>query len=186
VDKLNDNARDKMYFYTEDCIKFNEPGYKARYYMYYGINDVQGTCKDYLTGLLWVLGYYNGHSHKNWTWSFGHHAAPFASDLYDYLNKDMRTFQKHIAESDALLPSKEITPIQQLLMVLPRESLIPIVQEINPELANKLNRLFMTESTDLERHYPERISVDLVHKQYLWQSKVFFDQFSESFLNILF
>jgi 5'-3' exonuclease len=179
----NNFLESSLYFFREDQIHFNQPGYKQRYYQYYGIDEQQifQVCHDYLEGMLWVWGYYNTHEHGNWTWYYPHHATPFVSDLYQYLcHKSSGS-----GVNTSLLPSRANTPLEQLYMVLPRESLLGILAEIDEDKFRKTKRIFQTESSDLERYYPKKLSVDLLHREYLWQSKIFFEPFSKEFLRFL-
>ena len=178
----NTNDENKcIYFCFEDSVKFNEPGYKSRYYSYYGITDVDKACHDYLTGLLWVWGYYNGHEHDNWSWFYPHHETPFVSDLYNYVEGQLL---KLIGDNE-LKPTDPNTPLEQLMMVLPRNSLLGILQDINPNLYSKMNRIFGTNSSILDTLYPKRIIVDMLHKEYLWQSKLFIEPYERDMLRLL-
>lgn len=170
---------DNMTFYQTDCIEYNKPGYKRRYYSYYGITNVNEVCRDYIHGLHWVLGYYNGHEHNNWDWFYKHHATPFVSDLFTYL--------QHSEEVLVIESSEACTEMEQLFMVLPRRSLLEILQEEGTDFYDRVQRIFRTRcSKELEVYYPSKICVDLIHKEYLWQSKVFFNQFDKKFLSIFF
>lgn len=180
----SNNSIDKdnkcLHFCFQDSIKFNEPGYKSRYYSYYGITNVEQACHNYLTGLLWVWGYYNGHEHDNWTWFYQHHETPFVSDLYTHL----QSYTYKMDDRD-LMPSQPNSPLEQLMMVLPRQSLLGILNEINPCLCAKMTRIFGTNSPVLYKHYPTQIVVDMLHKEYLWQSKLFLDPYEREFLQLL-
>jgi 5'-3' exonuclease len=174
----------KVFFYKEDYIKFNEPGYKKRYYSYYGVaqSDVKTLCRDYLEGLYWILLYYDNHRHDNWSWYYEHHAIPFASDLAAYLKEHMSEFLEYIARTSSLRKSSPCTEIEQLCMVLPRESLLNVIE---PTLKCKIERVFRTDSCDLENMYPKKISVDILYKEYMWQSKIFIEPFKKSNLEII-
>jgi 5'-3' exonuclease len=168
-------------FYKEDCIMFYMPGYKTRYYSYYGVSDANRVCKDYLSGLYWILGYYNNHEHNNWDWYYAHHATPFVSDLFTYID----TLIKNKDETPVIIPTSNCSPIEQLFMVLPRMSLIGILKEGDKEFYEKVERVFRTASSkELDLYYPRKINVDMIHKEYLWQSKIFFTHFNKQFLSI--
>ena len=83
LDYINNNNVN-IFIYKNDYIQFNQNEYKTRYYKFYGITDVETSCKDYINGLNWVIGYYNNHCHDNWSWCYSHHAVPFASDIFEY------------------------------------------------------------------------------------------------------
>jgi 5'-3' exoribonuclease 2 len=169
-----------IYFYSNDIIKFNEDGYKQRYYKYYGINDVDDLCKEYLTGLYWTLGYYRNHSHQNWSWFYPYDATPFASDMYSFLLKHKKNLNICIEKS---APNDTLT---QLFMVLPKQSLLSIIKEQDLSLYNKIWRIFNTQSNMLDDFYPSKIYLDMIHKEYLWQSKVFLKNFDKKILDVFF
>jgi 5'-3' exoribonuclease 1 len=78
--------------------------------------DVNKCCREYLTGLQWVLDYYTGQRAVDMTWFYPRLVPPLWSDLYMYLEKGYE-----IPEPS---PSKEapILPLEQLAMVLPLQS----------------------------------------------------------------
>ena len=49
----------------------------------------------------------------------------------------------------------------------------------------KLYRLFNTKSKQLKDYYPEKIYLDMIHKEYLWQSKIFLKTFNNEIIKIL-
>ena len=69
-------------------------------------------------------------------------------------------------------------------MVLPRDSLLEIIQSKDRKLYNKKIRLFNTYSKDLEDYYPTKIYLELIHKEYLWQSKIFLKTFYSKIIEI--
>ena len=174
-------------FQKEDCIKYNTENFKDRYYLYYGIENVEDACKQYLVGLHWVWEYYNNHRHDNWTWYYPYHATPFVSDLVNYLTKNQVSFKASLNNSEHLMPSIPNSTIEQLCMVLPRESLLAILNEDNHRhrLYEKLLHFFRSESKDAECYFPKTIFVDLIHKEQLWQSKVLFEHFNKRILNLI-
>lgn len=169
------------YFYKDDILKLNEIGYKQRYYNFYGIeiNDNKFTvCKNYLTGLYWILGYYNGHCHENWDWFYENGAIPFASDIFHYLLNYKDDFYVNIKSS---IPN---TQLEQLFMVLPRDSLLEIIGELDVKLLEKTRRIFNTYSEELESYYPKIINFELINKEYLWQSKIFLKPFKNKIISM--
>lgn len=173
-------------FQKEDCIKYNTDNYKDRYYLYYGIDNVDDACKQYLIGLHWVWGYYNNHQHDNWTWYYPYHATPFITDIFKYLQKNRISFQSTLSQSEHLTKSMPNSTIEQLCMVLPRESLLAILKEDkhHDALYTKLLHFFRSESKDAQCYFPKTIFVDLIHKEQLWQSKVLFEHFNKRILNL--
>lgn len=175
-----------LYFQLDDFIKYNQAGMKHRYYSYYGITNTHDACEDYLRGIYWIFGYYNNHIHQNWTWSYKYNATPFASDLYEYLKNNLnKTSISSILEIINIDKSEPNTQLEQLLMVLPKESLLNIIREINTDTYEKLLRLFRTNSNDLNEIFPDILFIDMIHKEYLWQSKILFKKFDNKFLRIL-
>lgn len=185
-----ENSYDKnIWVYTNDIIKYNKKGYKNRYYIYYGIEDdkIQVACQDYLEGLYWILGYYNGHKHDNWNWYYKHHATPFISDIYSYINNNKQRFKEYIRKSEYLEKSDKNSTLEQLFMVLPKKSLIDIIKEKDTILYEKLIRIFRNEnSRDLDKYYCNKITIDMINKEYLWQSKVFFDNLDKNVIKLIF
>jgi 5'-3' exonuclease len=169
------------YFYKDDILKLNEIGYKQRYYNFYGIeidDNKFKVCKNYLTGLYWILGYYNGHCHENWDWFYENEAIPFASDIFHYLLNYKHNFDVNIK---SCMPN---TKLEQLFMVLPRESLLEIIGELDIKLLEKTSRIFNTYSEELERYYPKIVNFELINKEYLWQSKIFLKPFKNKIINM--
>lgn len=165
---------DRISFYKEDILKLNKSNYKERYYLYYGIkkSEIKDNCINYLQGLSWIFGYYNGHSHNNWSWYYKHHNVPFCSDLFEFLR----------TESDINLnitQDKPVSNIKQLCLVLPKKSLLTILKE-NNIINEKLNVFINSYS----KYYPDNIYVDLINKRYLWQSKIFFENIDETILDL--
>jgi 5'-3' exoribonuclease 2 len=181
LEYINTNANVDIFIYKQDYIRFNESGYKQRYYKFYGITDVIKCCRDYITGLNWIIGYYNNHSHDNWSWYYEHHATPFASDIFEYL-KNNRVQNASLTLFNNSIP---FSTLDQLLMVLPKDSLLEIMKTTDINLYWKLCRIFNTNSRELLEYYPNNICLDMINKEYLWQSKIFLKQFNCKIINIL-
>jgi len=167
-----------IHFYKEDIIKFQDNGYKRRYYTYYGIYDkVDHACKNYIQGLQWILGYYSDHCHNNWNWCYEFAASPFFEDLYNYT--------KNCIPDLTFISNYPMNSTQQLLMVLPKESLYNILERVNSELCEQFKRLMRTTSLEILQNYPQDLSLDLFDKEYLWQSTIFFGKFQEKFIHVI-
>jgi 5'-3' exoribonuclease 1 len=183
-DNINlDENYENICFYKNDIIKFNKPGYKARYYTYYGIptTKLKDVCQNYLSGLFWIFGYYNLHEHDNWNWYYEYHAVPFMSDMLFFLEMGLN-------KPVEICPSKPFTEIEQLCMVLPRDSLIDILGERMVQYGNvlfRLTKLFRINSEDVERNFPTKLFLNMIHKEYIWQSEVFIDTTDLYFLNLI-
>lgn len=178
-----DTLPSEVHILQNDVIRYNENGYKARYYKYYGISEIEQACKDYIEGLYWITGYYNTHEHLNWTWYYKHHATPFVSDVHNFLKKNTKFMSDFIYGTESLSPSQPNTTIQQLCMVLPRESLTNVLEEFSS--AVKVKRIFRTNSDILQKYYPMKITLDMVNREWLWQSKVFFDNFDKKVIDLI-
>lgn len=176
---LDKNNFPNVYFYKNDILKLNDIGYKKRYYNFYGIEMDESNmeiCKDYLIGLYWILGYYKGHVHDNWNWFYKHEAIPFASDIFTYLLTNQHNLYIGFEKT---LPN---TQFEQLFMVLPRDSLLDIIGSLDKKLLDKSKRIFNTYSEELEKYYPKKIALELINKEYLWQSKIFLKPFNKKIL----
>jgi 5'-3' exonuclease len=156
------------------------------YYNYYGITNVSKACQDYIEGLYWVLGYYGSHKSVDWTWHYKHQAAPFITDLYKYVERTHSSWK--LDENKHLLSKADcgaMSQKEQLFMVLPRESLINIMRENTSDTppqqhVDTLVRLFRTNNSNLlDMLFPSRISLDMINKEYMWQSKVLFQGFDD-------
>ena len=104
--------------------------------------------------IYWILGYYNNHNHENWSWYYPYHGVPFISDLYTYLCKAKNDFLKNTKDLQKSTPNSSL---EQLFLVLPKESLLEIIKEKDNIIYNKLLRIFNTESKMLNEYYPNKI-----------------------------
>ena len=115
---------------------------------------------DYLTGLQWILKYYTKEV-PSWKWYFPYHYAPTATTLSKYI--DSFEFPRYHK-------GKPLTPLQQLLCVLPPKSskLLPIPLD-SLLLGNKL-KVFN----------PDNIEIDLSGKkqEYMGVVKIPFIDFN--------
>jgi 5'-3' exonuclease len=175
LEDINNN-NNYIHIYKDDYIRFNTSGYKSRYYKYYGVTDIKKVCKDYITSIYWILGYYKDHCHENWSWYYNHNAVPFISDLFDYLNNS--NFD-NLIDKKAICKTEPVKEIQQLLMVLPKDSLLEI---LNDSSRKKFTRIL--NSKDIKEFFPNKIYLDMINKEYLWQSKIFLKQFNNQIINI--
>lgn len=136
-------------------IHMDEEDWQDRYYNYYlnvkninksekYINDV---CKKYLEGLQWVLLYYT-QGCPSWSWYYPFPCAPCLRELCKYL--DNRIY--HVEFKD----DKPITPIQQLLLVLPHSSFNLLPKEY----------IKILDELDIQQYYP--IDYDLYTLNNIW------------------
>ena len=166
------NEYKDIYIYKNDVIQYNKVGFKKRYYNFYGVLDINDSCKSYINGLYWIIGYYNNHSHQNWSWFYNYKAIPFASDIYNYL-LNCKEKQITILNEKTIIKTKPFTPLEQLLFVLPKESLLEILFKQDKNIYDKLKRLFNTNGKEIEEYYPNHICLDMINKEFMWQSKIF-------------
>jgi 5'-3' exonuclease len=80
---------------------------------------------------------------------------------------------------------KPNTPLEQLLMVLPKLSLEPIIKTINPDVYNKLMMYLRVQGSSISNNYPDKVLVDMIDREYFWQSKLLFDNFDQRILKQL-
>ena len=111
---LNDASIDET---VTDDVKLGENGWKDRYYCAkFGEKDGMDPAfrremfKHYAEGLCWVFRYYY-HGVASWTWFYPYHYAPFASDM---VNIDQYDIKFEVG--------KPFPPLAQLMGVLPAES----------------------------------------------------------------
>lgn len=124
--------------------------WKKRHYSYYfdiaSKSEIPKIWQSYFTGMLWTLRYYTGIP-VSWEWGYPYHAAPALSDM----KKIEWTESEICINMDSLI----ISPIEQLMFILPRSSmhligniyiqkklydnkkLYPIEKEIKYSLMNK-------------------------------------------------
>ena len=60
-----------------------------------------------------------------------------------------------------------------MLFVLPKESLLEILFKQDKNIYDKLKRLFNTNGKEIEEYYPNHICLDMINKEFMWQSKIF-------------
>jgi 5'-3' exonuclease len=111
-----DWADEKRLWDTENLLD----GWKGQYYVegssLVSEGDIQVRCKDYCTGLQWIIDYYTGQREPSWEWMYSWTYPPLWSDLLNY------------SKAHAALPvppvqlGKRLQPQEQLSLVLPLES----------------------------------------------------------------
>lgn len=171
------DSEEIVYLSESNYINMRSPGARERYYIYYGICNVEEACYDWLIGILWTQMYYDGHRHDNWSWSYNHHATPFASDIHNFLKQNLGKIGESIGQNKNLTQSIPTCMRLQLLLVLPKDTLMNILEK---EYREKLKRLCRSESEEIKQIFPKRLTIDLIDKEYLWQSKIFFKSMGTS------
>ena len=137
---------DNLLFKIDDPIRIGrDSNYRFNYYNYYfGVTEeniedfVKELVKNYLIGIRWST-YYYFQEIPDWNWFYPYDYPPFLSDINKYMiNMNDIKFKK----------GKPISPLQQLLIILPPQMnfLLPkslsklIVNPIN--LSNKIDYLY--------------------------------------------
>ena len=155
---------------TPNVFYYTSPDYidtTHKYYTFYNVHDPNDCCREYITMLSWVLGYYTGHSHSNWSHVNKYDCAPFASDLVTFLNETPNiTFQSNTP----------LTPRQQLFLVLPKSS-------ISLQNDDKINRLILLDS--LQVYFPTKLVIDLICQNKLFKGKALLPDIPDCILDIL-
>lgn len=136
-----------------DQIDAGQPGWKERYYKYYGCShSVKDMIENYISGLEWVLNYYTGHSNRNWSWYYRYPVAPSVSDLVN------------AGQVPAHEPSPPVNPHIQLMHILPPDSagLVP-----DP----RLRRLMTDKSSPILWYYPSSFKIDFQGARFRHEGK---------------
>ena len=150
--------REPLYFYRrgaeEKQLEFQSPAYPEFYYntklQAYSHEDRRRVLEDYIGGLLWNLAYYHDGC-SSWTWYLPHHYAPLASDF------------TNLADLNPRLPSgRPLTPLMQLLAVLPRQSatLLP----------GAYKDLAFSDASPLAKYFPPDFELDPNGKRNAWEA----------------
>jgi 5'-3' exonuclease len=144
--------RDPLPTPTESAI-FNFKNFgKEKDCLYYSTEGVT-TSSNWISGIEWVLGYYQSHYHKNWSWFYRYENAPCIKDTIHYLNLNLKNIS-HFVED------KPFTPLEQIFMVLPKRS----IHRIGNQNLSKI-----CESDDFKLYFPDTLVLDGVNKVYIWQ-----------------
>ena len=170
---------EKLRFYPKfnntKTVKFGEFGWRNKYYKYYFnitnpiknkslLNDI---CANYIDGLQWNCYYYFA-SCISYSWYYKYSAAPTLKDLSHYFTK--RVYPK-------TFNNIEFSPLEQLAIVLPKESKHLWSREY----------LEKTESdSEVSFHYPKTFELDLVNKHFLWQCEPLLDDISNESIKSIF
>jgi 5'-3' exonuclease len=135
--------------------------YKKRYYTHFFHVNYKNTqeiqkqidqiCHDYFIGISWVKHYYFN-TCPDWLWLYKHHQVPFASDLYNYMNKNI------LPEIKVVDNIYSIKPLEQLLMVNPPENahILPL------ECRSIFKNIY------LKKYFPKEYDFDIFMKTKFW------------------
>lgn len=152
----------KLLFNKTNYIDYSTNGYIRRYYNYFNINNVESCIKEWIQSLSWILGYYLV-THSNNDWYYPCLASPFLIDIDNFL-KNNKTLNLNIKFKD----TKAIEPIYQIFSVLPPES---FKSALDSKTADKM--LILSQTAYLKDYFPERIFIDVLYKNWLWEGKSF-------------
>lgn len=178
IEKYNNDSYSNLYFYHNN-LNTNDKNFKTQYNNFYNIQDTSNVCFNYIEGLQWVLGYYNGHVHNNWSWYYKYHNVPFCNDIFNYLNKN-KNF------NSICIKIKSDTPFNsfnQLCLVLPKYSFKNIITNTNILNADRVSGQdnLILNNNDI---FPSKLYVDLHYKDFLWQSKIIFHDINENIIDL--
>jgi len=139
----------------EDKVVINIDNYKKDYNKLKLNGKLNDACSQYLHGMQWVLSYYTSEV-PCWNWYYPYHYAPFASDLFNYVD----TMKVNVRNEY----SKPFNPFLQLLCILPPKSanLLPV----------PFDKLLTHEKTPLKSYCPEEVKIDLSGLKHEWAGVV--------------
>ncbi|OMH83127.1 5'-3' exoribonuclease 2, partial [Zancudomyces culisetae] len=186
-----------------DDIRLHEEGYKQRYYLAkFGLDPTKQSSQEYsdqvgqivteyIKGLCWVLHYYY-HGCVSWSWFYPFHYAPLVSDFSDSLiissppspssHSSTQTQTQTLMLDEQLIEkiktfdlSKPITPLEQLMSVLPYSS----AKNVLPE---SLSNLMVSPTSPIISYYPQHFKIDLNGKKHAWQGVAILPFINESTL----
>jgi 5'-3' exonuclease len=114
-------------------------------------DQIKKLCSEYFNGMLFVLRYYI-HEMPDWKWYYPYHYAPLFTDMYKYI-------EEFNGDKDFVIGTP-LTPLQQLLSVLPPQSsgILPVA----------LRPLLQPDSV-ISDFYPLEFKVDLEGKHQEWE-----------------
>jgi 5'-3' exonuclease len=145
---------ENLMFKIEDPIGIGvDSNYRFNYYNYYfGVNKeeleefVKELVNNYLIGIRWAT-YYYFQKIPDWEWFYPYDYPPFLSDINKYMiNLNKIKFKKN----------KPITPIQQLLIILP--------PQLNFLLPRSLRKITTNPKSALAYLYPTSFYIDFLYK----------------------
>jgi 5'-3' exonuclease len=132
---------------------------KEKFYKYYNMTgNVDSIIQDYFVGLMWN-GYYYLDDCVDYLWYYRHKKTPFVSDIYYWLINNEQKFNN----INNIYPkfsnnSFQISPIEQLYMVLPVQTSFLLPKQCKTHMLND------------ELHFPLTIDLDLQCISKLWQA----------------
>jgi len=104
--------------YSESSVIWKPCYYNDVINISYNFHEIRELCSDYLDSILWCWSYYINGVVSSWSYKYKYRAAPCLTDfveMYTYIQNTQRTFMFDVSNGP-------LTPIAQLLCVLPRTS----------------------------------------------------------------
>eukprot|EP00744_Colponema_vietnamica_P012284 GILI01017255.1.p1 GENE.GILI01017255.1~~GILI01017255.1.p1 ORF type:complete len:824 (+),score=135.58 GILI01017255.1:176-2473(+) len=115
--------------------------------------NIAQCCREYLRGMQWVMRYYTKGC-PSWEWFYPYHYAPLLQDIIIYhtnVNVEMRM-------------AAPLHPVEQLLSVLPRESVAALPEE--------LHEAVLDPKSPLGPFYPDEVTIDISEALFAYQAVI--------------
>lgn len=155
---------ENLLFKIKDPVKLGQgqlSEFRERYYKYYfqvepdEIDEFSSKMVyEYIKGLKWVTLYYFD-SCPSWNYYYKYDHPPFMYDVYNYIKDKDDLFVNINFEL-----GKALSPYEQLLCVLPKES--------NFLLPKPIRKLMLNVNSSLAHLYPSKYKIDLINKKKYW------------------
>lgn len=147
---------------------------KTKYYHYYlGFNDyyndsVKQLCDLYMKSFIWNIQYYFS-TCSDYNWYYPYSVAPFISDIYEYLDNCDISLHKN----DNIF----LTPLKQLLLVLPKEysNYLPLSIQNIIKTHNKYNYI-----------YQQNTLLDTINKTVYWKCNPYLIPINIELVNLIY
>ena len=114
------------------------------------IDEINNICKNYFDGLFFTTNYYFNQI-TYWEWYNPYLESPFVSDLYNYLKSNIKDINKLDINCGEVL-----TPIEQLMYVLPRKSLQFLPKIIQNEITDSESDIYVYYPSEFTFHMEEK------------------------------
>jgi 5'-3' exonuclease len=125
--------------YETDEAKFDSDMFETQ---------VQNLVSEYIRGMVFVLKYYL-YTIPTFDWFYPYHYAPLLTDIYNYLPEDIGDIVFEYSEP--------MSPLEQLLCVLPPQSYRLVPQA--------LQTVMLSKDTPLQHLYPKEFKIDMEGKK---------------------
>lgn len=155
---------ENMEFYVADQFHL---GHKATpheeskklYYEYYGMQDINKVCEEYIGGLAWN-GHYYFNECQDFLWHYPYDKSPFVSDILEWLLSHREKFDEILNKYPLIKCNMgTISPLEQLLLVLPVQSAYLLPRQIKSKMLSNPD-IFLT-----------KFDLDLQDVHRMWQAK---------------